>query len=226
MWGDGSGARPADAGVPAGRTHARTARRWLVLLCLAAGGTLCAGQQADLGPHDIGGHGCAACHVVTSDASGKKQYAWAGEIPAFPGHSAEPQPEEGWAHSARCLSCHDGALAQIMDIGAIGPWNRPTINGPHPINVGYQPKNGSLFPVRMLQGEWHLLGNPENPVTRLKLFPRSASDPTPTVQCASCHDPHDHRNPFFLRDPYDEFATGTRFCRTCHAEESQYAALP
>lgn len=166
------------------------------------------------------------CHVATTDPSGQTKYAWAGDLPTLGTDTTAPQAEEGWTHSARCLSCHDGIMAQVMDLEAVGPASRPRVSGPHPINVRYKPDHGDLFPVRAIGGEWRLIANPENPFTNLKLFPRSAWDPTPTVQCATCHDPHDHRNAYFLRDPYDQGSAGMRFCRTCHAEESQYAALP
>jgi len=194
---------------------------WLLLGYVAAAGALCAAQEVvDLGAHDIGGRGCLACHVVTTDPSGNTQYLWPGEI--SPADNSEP--EDGWSHSARCLSCHDGVMAQVMDMGNVA--TRPKVSGPHPVNVGYQPDHGDLFPVRLMQGEWQLYNNPENPSTKLKLFSRSASDPTPTVQCATCHDPHNQGNGLFLRDPYGAGMTGITFCRTCHAEESQYAALP
>ena len=117
-------------------------------------------------------------------------------------------------------------MAQVMDMGAVGPENRPKVSGPHPINVRYKSERGSLFPTQQIGGEWRLIANPENPFTNLKLFRRNAFDATPTVQCASCHDPHDHRNAYFLRDAYDQGYRGTKFCRTCHAEESAFAALP
>lgn len=159
-----------------------------------------------------------ACHVLTVDAAGQTQYGWGATDPA---NNQGWLDDEGWSHSARCLSCHDGNLAQVMDMGNIG--GRPTVNGPHPVNMRYQTQGGEYFPIKLTGSDWLLVNNPENPNTQLKLFRRSAFDPTPTVQCASCHDPHNASNPFFLRDPYDRLYTGTKFCRTCHAEHSNYA---
>ena len=219
--------RPGDSTAPVlcFRLNNWWVQAWL-LLWIAAAGAVCVAQQANLGPHDIGGRGCMACHTVTTDPSGQVQYAWAGDLPLPGADTPMPQADEGWSHSYRCLSCHDGVMAQVMDMGAVGPENRPKVSGPHPINVRYKSERGSLFPTQQIGGEWRLIANPENPFTNLKLFRRNAFDATPTVQCASCHDPHDHRNAYFLRDAYDQGYRGTKFCRTCHAEESAFAALP
>lgn len=205
MWGSGRGVRPAGRGLP---FFGYQRKRWLPAACVLAMAAAGWAQQANLGPHNIGGRGCVACHTSATD-------------PAGPAASAN----DGWSHSQRCLTCHDGNLAQVMDMGGMGPWTRPRVSGPHPVNVRYLPSDRELFPVQLVEGEWRLVNNPENPFTRLKLFPRSATDPTPTVQCATCHDPHDYRNPYFLRDAYDRNLTGMKFCRTCHAEESNYTVM-
>jgi predicted CXXCH cytochrome family protein len=215
--------RPVGSSVSASRL---SKSRVLLMLWIALTGAICAAQQMNLGPHDIGGRGCMACHVATTEPEGTAKYQWAGENRSLAMGSSAPQTDEGWSHSYRCLTCHDGNAAQIMDMGNMGRPMRPSAVGPHPVNVRYTPGDRSLFPTRLVGNEWRLVNNAENPSTNLKLFRRSALDPTPTVQCASCHDPHDHTNPFFLRDPYDRSFGGTRFCRTCHAEESQFAAVP
>jgi PAS domain S-box-containing protein len=69
--------------------------------------------------------------------------------------------DDGWSHSSRCLSCHDGTGAQVMDMGAIGPENKPKVSGPHPVNVRYKPDRGSLFPVRQIAGQWQLIESTE-----------------------------------------------------------------
>lgn len=193
----------------------------VLVVSIASLAVACVGQQMNLGPHDIGGRGCVVCHVPTRDSRAQVQSTWA----VTPTRVSIKLPsDEGWSHSARCLSCHEDTHVQVMDPDGIGSQSLPKASGPHPVNVRYTPKDQSLFPVRQIGGEWRLVNNPENPSTNLRLFRRSAADPTPTVQCTSCHDPHDYRNPFFLRDPYDRYARGTRFCRTCHAEQSNYPA--
>lgn len=135
---------------------------------------------------------------------------------------APPDGNEGRLHSYQCLSCHDGSVAQNMDIGnSRARTSRLGLEGSHPVNVEYNARGAGLFRLMPAAGDrWKLVNNPENPGTKLVLFNRSKSDPTPTVQCATCHDPHNHNNPYFLRDQYDEYSLGTRFCRTCHAEQS------
>ncbi len=217
--------RPAGGCLPAwwSQPNQFLVRLFWLLLWVAAPVVVCV-AQVDLGPHDIGGRGCMACHIVTTDASGQTVYAWPGDLATQTTDPSAPLLDEGWSHSAKCLSCHDGVMAQVMDME--GAPVRPSVIGPHPVNVRYKPNRGDLFPMMLVGGEWRLINNPENPFTNLKLFRRNAFDLTPTVQCASCHDPHDHRNAFFLRDPYDRYYLGTKFCRTCHAEESMYAAVP
>lgn len=186
---------------------------------LAAAG-VCPGQTYNLGPHDINGQGCVACHVVSRDSAGNAQYSW-----AQPPANLADHPDESWRHSAMCISCHDSVMAQVMDLNNV-PASQPNPFGPHPVNVLYKVAGGALFPVKLAGSEWQLTNNRENPFTKLKLFPRSATDPAPTVQCESCHDPHDHTNAYFLRDPYDRRSLGTRLCRTCHKEQSEFAYIP
>jgi predicted CXXCH cytochrome family protein len=113
--------------------------------------------------------------------------------------------------SRLCLSCHDGTIAlnnfggsQI--VGSIllppgKPSNLTTnLSDDHPISFAY---NDALAGLK--KGD---LAFPENisPVTKL--------DESGSLQCTTCHDPHDNEFGNFL--VMDNSPTGSPLCITCH----------
>jgi predicted CXXCH cytochrome family protein len=142
------------------------------------------------------------------------------------------------ANSLNCLSCHDGTVglnviykngwqvlppfAMIPGSGFLGnppdsldwagydagptPTFNPVIGGAagsdltndHPIGILYTAGIAGLDPIATPQG------------VGLRFYDYGAGD---TVQCASCHDPHDITNPRFLRRP------AANICQDCHAQK-------
>jgi predicted CXXCH cytochrome family protein len=128
------------------------------------------------------------------------------------------------AISNLCLSCHDGTVAvsslyndpnevagPISASGGgvngsgfmTGPANVGTdLSDDHPVNFVYDAALVALDPelnTPAVAGEW------VDGANTVPLF-------VGTVQCASCHDPHDNTNaPFLVMDN-----TGSALCITCH----------
>ena len=113
--------------------------------------------------------------------------------------------------SQGCLSCHDGVTAFDSLLGLTGTGGNDmgtlysgssailgaTLANDHPVGVSVTTAN-----------EMELAATIDG--TALRLFGGS----TDTVECASCHDPHDDTYAAFLRmDP----AAGT-LCETCHTK--------
>lgn len=142
-----------------------------------------AAGAAEAGPAPL----CRGCHTdagPAGDGGPALQTMFRGRRGgAGPGAPAE--------HSLSCLSCHDG-------IAAAEGTSRHTARGGHPVSVPYEP-----FGAQRL--------NPATTVERrgLKLF---GSEAGPSVECASCHDPHDNREGDFLRVSNE----GSALCLTCH----------
>jgi predicted CXXCH cytochrome family protein len=108
--------------------------------------------------------------------------------------------------SLLCLSCHDGVTSsfspamktenQVGSKAAFGTGAHESLGlaNDHPVNMNYDPtKNTSLQPVATVQASLPLYGSNN------------------TVQCATCHDPHNNVNTNYLRQPN----TATH-CTTCH----------
>jgi predicted CXXCH cytochrome family protein len=110
------------------------------------------------------------------------------------------------ANSLTCLACHDGSanLGQVYDGGAntnlfdvaasiAGSANVGTdLRNDHPVGIGYVVAGNSEFNANA--GGLPLYGV------------------TNTVECASCHDPHDETNIPFLRVTN----AASALCTTCH----------
>ena len=94
-----------------------------------------------------------------------------------------------------CLSCHDGAIADVpptsrewlrgvstLGVPATG-FSDASEFGHHPCSVNY-PVAGNLF----------LLPLGKDPSCRLPLFSEVRGAPETQVECATCHDIHTHRS--------------------------------
>jgi predicted CXXCH cytochrome family protein len=109
-------------------------------------------------------------------------------------------------YSLLCLSCHDGvtssfspAMKVVNMVGSkaafgAGATESLGLTNDHPINLNYDPtKNASLQAVATVSAALPLYGS------------------TNTMQCATCHDPHNDINTNYLRQ-----ANNTAHCTTCH----------
>jgi predicted CXXCH cytochrome family protein len=181
--------------------------------------------------HDIGGNGCKSCHAPHngSVANGGTQgtgliLLWARSFPASGntfgvydsatmqnkatelGGSALTTSTDVRMYSLLCLSCHDGvtssfspAMQTVNMVGSkasfgSGAYESLGLTNDHPVNMNYDPtKNTSLQVVATVSAALPLYGS------------------TNTMQCATCHDPHNETYTMFLR-----MTNNTTLCTTCH----------
>jgi predicted CXXCH cytochrome family protein len=181
--------------------------------------------------HDIGGIGCKSCHAPHNGAAANGGPQSTGQIllwsRAFPaasntfgvydsatmknkavdvGGSALTSSTDVRMYSLLCLSCHDGvtssfspAMRTTNQIGSkaafgTGAFESLGLSNDHPINMTYDPtKNTALQPVATVSAALPLYGS------------------TNTMQCGTCHDPHNDINTNYLRQ-----ANNTAHCTTCH----------
>jgi predicted CXXCH cytochrome family protein len=182
--------------------------------------------------HDIGGRGCNGCHAPhngalsnggTSSTSGQI-LLWARNFPSGTntfgvydsateknkatelGGSSLTTSTDVRMYSLLCLSCHDGvtstfspAMKTINMVGsrnafATGAYESNGLTNDHPVNMSYDPtKNPALQAVATVTASLPLYGT------------------TNTVQCGTCHEPHNNANTNYLRQP-----NNTTHCTTCH----------
>jgi predicted CXXCH cytochrome family protein len=181
--------------------------------------------------HDIGANGCKSCHAPHngSTANGGTQgtgliLLWARSFPAASntfgvydsatmankatelGGSALTTSSDVRMYSLLCLSCHDGVTSSFSpamqtknSIGSkaafgAGAYESLGLTNDHPVNMNYDPtKNASLQPVTTVTNSLPLYGSAN------------------TMQCGTCHDPHNNVNTNYLRQ-----ANNTAHCTTCH----------
>ena len=181
--------------------------------------------------HDIGGNGCKSCHAPHngSVSNGGTQgtgliLLWARSFPAAAntfgvydsatmqnkatelGGSSLTTSTDVRMYSLLCLSCHDGvtssfspAMQTVNMVGSkaafgAGAYESLGLTNDHPVNLTYDPsKNPSLQVVATVNASMPLYGS------------------TNTVQCATCHEPHNNTFTMFLR-----MTNNTTLCTTCH----------
>lgn len=169
--------------------------------------------------HNISGQGCASCHVPHQASARGETLLWAQpfstqifgvydtgtmdnkatEIGDATYSDTNP-PSGSKQSSVLCMSCHDGVTSPTLigpsDGHAIGnPTNSDGLRNDHPINMNYDPAmDPGLNPVATVTA------------TNVRLFGG-------TVQCASCHDPH---NAPGLGDFLREDNANSALCIKCH----------
>jgi predicted CXXCH cytochrome family protein len=182
--------------------------------------------------HNVGGRGCQGCHASHNgaianggtDATTGKILIWSRNFPAAAnafgiydsatlknktvelGGTSLATSTDVRMYSLLCLSCHDGvtstfttAMQNVNKIGSrasfvSGAFESNGLTNDHPVNMPYDPtKNASLQAVATVTANLPLFGS------------------TNTVQCASCHEPHNNTNTRFLRQAND-----TSLCTSCH----------
>ena len=181
--------------------------------------------------HDIGGRGCQGCHAShngalanggTSATTGQI-LLWARNFPSGSlsygiydsatqknkavelGGTTLSSSTDVRMYSLLCLSCHDGVtssftgMSNLNKVGsraafASGAYESQGLTNDHPVNMPYDPaKNTSLQAVATVAANMPLFGSSN------------------TVQCATCHEPHNNTNTRFLRQ-----ANNTTLCTGCH----------
>ncbi len=166
--------------------------------------------------HDANGQGCAFCHVQRTSSpaeplssAGDRVAVWDCELPSRVFHTydetgkldSSPSPGNGQPEmsSMLCASCHDGIATTTMSAAPRLPNHGASLaqglQTEHPVNVPHDPtKDSSLAALATV-------------TQKVKLF-----GPGNSVQCSTCHDPHDNAAPKLLRIPN----TDSTLCLTCH----------
>jgi predicted CXXCH cytochrome family protein len=200
-----------------------------IMLVLVPGSVL---AQTTMSAHEIAVGGCKGCHAPTSGlttigatADTSTSLEWARAFPdsnntfgvydsptmkskaAEIGGSALTSSTDARLHSLLCLSCHDGVTSSFSPamnpakmVGSraffgAGASESLGLANDHPVNMSYDPaRNPSLQPVGRVTASLPLYGNNN------------------TVQCATCHDPHNNSYTNYLRQP-----NNSAHCTTCHA---------
>ncbi len=182
--------------------------------------------------HDIGGRGCQGCHAShngalanggTSPTTGQI-LLWSRNFPSGTntfgvydsateqnkavelGGSTLSTSTDVRMYSLLCLSCHDGVtstfsptMKTINMVGSkasfsTGAYESYGLTNDHPVNMPYDPtKDTALQAVATVTATLPLYGTNN------------------TVQCATCHEPHNNTNTNYLRQP-----DNTTHCTTCH----------
>ncbi len=181
--------------------------------------------------HDIGKVGCKGCHAPHSGAlsnggpeSSGLILLWSRSFPAASetfgvydsatmknkasemGGTTLSSSSDNRMYSLLCLSCHDGvtstfspAMLNVNKVGSktafgTGAYESLGLTNDHPVNLSYNPTlNTSLQPIATVTATFPLYGSSN------------------TMQCATCHEPHNNVNTNYLRQP-----NNTAQCTTCH----------
>lgn len=175
---------------------------------------------------------CVFCH--TPHAANPSQPLWnhtqsAGGWTPYPsGGTMQSSPGTPSGISALCLSCHDGSVAVNSlvnppnDLGANPAMGQGTelnssfqIASGRPTNMGTDLSND--HPVSFVY-DGTLAGNDGNLETPVSTAWVDAGNTVPlfsgSLECASCHDPHDTTNaPFLVKSN-----SGSGLCKTCHQQ--------
>lgn len=180
--------------------------------------------------HNVGSLGCKSCHaphngsVATggTDQSTGTLVLWDRKIstltygtydsPGMGNKAAEiggsvPQNTEPRLYSLLCMSCHDGVTTPGViaagESSLIATGNATTssfgLRNDHPINMSHnEANNAGLVAAATVK-------------TTLPLY--SGGTQSNTVQCSTCHEPHNNTNSPFLRVSN---ANTSLICTTCH----------
>jgi predicted CXXCH cytochrome family protein len=174
--------------------------------------------------HDIPslGGGCKTCHLAHQRTTKGEVLLWArnfttnttfgiytsptmDNIPIEVGgnYSESNLPTGAKIYTVLCLSCHDGlttpsVISPTSPRAIANPETSDGLRNDHPVNMTYIPEGG-LEPASTVEA------------SPLKLF---AEGQNKTVQCASCHDPHNNQLGYYLR--VANVAAKSGLCTTCH----------
>jgi predicted CXXCH cytochrome family protein len=194
------------------------------------------------GTSAYGGQVCVYCHTPHRATSGAA--LWNRTLPAassFTGAEGVMTYINVGA-SATCLSCHDGTVGvdNVINVGGVAgawtdaaaastdftaDWRMNTTNpayvgtdlsNDHPIGVDYPVALGATStrfksPVTNRTGVLGLTVGATT--TKLNIYERTGTTAF-TVECSSCHTPHDNSKGFFLR----ALNTSSQVCLACHTK--------
>ncbi len=124
-------------------------------------------------------------------------------------------PQQPSGSSRLCLSCHDGTIALGMLSGGkiLGGLSSPLQNRPSNLGGGgVRPDLSNDHPISVL----YPLNHPE--LANTAALPIEVRLDDGMVQCTSCHDPHNDRNPYF--QVKDNKQPGSPLCVSCHTKDA------
>ncbi len=199
----------------------------LILLAGVTATTVWSQKSGVIGSlHDVGSNGCKSCHaphngsvatggtdqgtgrILLWDRNFTTQTFGTYSSPTLQNTTAEigtttPAATDPRLYSFLCMSCHDGVTTPSL----ISPTLNPTravgnpsmsfgLQNDHPVNMNYDPTlDTGLAPIASVTTAGLVLYGTSN-----------------TVQCATCHNPHNNTNTPFLR----RSNAGSGLCLTCH----------
>jgi len=177
---------------------------------------------------------CVYCHTPHK-ANTAAHYLWNKNLGATPTRDGAPLPYYNVGASGTCLSCHDGTIGvdSVLNFNA-GPAEWPSGSSPgftaswemtpsNPVYIGSDLSDdheiGVAYPTAGATGRFQpatMTGwfTPYLPVGGARGIPIYAQSGTSdyTVECSSCHTPHNPANGMFLRNPN----TNSQVCLACH----------
>ena len=172
--------------------------------------------------HDVGGTGCASCHVPHQQSAAGRTLLWSRafstqtfgtytsptmqSVPAEIGsatYGPTNPPTGALQASVLCMSCHDGVTSTaIIPAGSAAAVGNPTtssgLQNDHPINMVYPTTDPGLRAQATIPAA-------------IVLYDNGTGN---TVQCGSCHNPHSNALDPFLR--IANLNTGAGLCAACH----------
>ncbi len=135
--------------------------------------------------------------------------------------SIQSSPGQPTSYSKLCLSCHDGTIAigSVRNMGG-SPTVVSGLEAPMPpgstligINLTNDHPVSFVFDQALRSADQEL-ADPSLLSGPIKLYPGANPGVVDSVQCTSCHDPHEGRIGKFLRkSPYGQ---SDNLCLTCH----------
>lgn len=176
---------------------------------------------------------CVYCHTPhkSNQVAG---YLWNKNLGAAPTRDGAALPYYNRGASGTCLSCHDGTIGidSVLNFnGGPGEWANGTATGfsatwemlpSNPVYIGSDLSDdheiGVAYPTAGQAGRFNPTVEgwftPYLPVNGARGIPVFAQPGTSnyTVECSSCHTPHNPANGMFLRNPN----TNSQVCLACH----------
>jgi len=172
-------------------------------------------------PHDIASAGCSSCHVPHQTSLRGQTLLWnqnfstqtfgtyadgnsptMDSIPEEIGdvtYSPTNAPSGAVQASVLCMSCHDGVTSTLVTTPSKNVGASPEgLRNDHPINMVYPTTDPGIVAEASLPAA-------------IVLYSNGADN---TVQCGSCHNPHDNALTPFLRIANTNDTSG--ICAACH----------
>jgi predicted CXXCH cytochrome family protein len=176
---------------------------------------------------------CVFCHTPhganpLNPPLWNREFSSANYIP-YTSPSIQATVGQPTSYSKLCLSCHDGTIAigSVRNLGGapkiLSGLEAPlppgstligaTLTNDHPVSFVFD---------QALRSADQELADPNSLTGVIKLYPGTSPGVRDSVQCTSCHDPHEGRIGKFLRK--NPMGQGDNLCLTCHQKPGWIAS--